>query len=101
MNIIMYNKNSLTHPIIKTIKFSFFKCSSVALLRLGCCAVQDPHEAVAVRVVVYGGGDGLGPAHQDQVEAGVALVHQVPRVLVLVPLREPLEVLRVELVPEG
>ena len=72
----------------------------MSLLRLGCCAVQDPHEAVAVRVVVYGGGDGLGPAHQDQVEAGVALVHQVTGVLVLVPLCEPLEVLRVELVPE-
>ena len=72
----------------------------MSLLRLGCCAVQDPHEAVTVRVVVYGRGDSLGPAHQDQVEAGVALVHQVPRVLVLVPLCEPLEVLRVELVPE-
>ena len=72
----------------------------MTLLCLGGSAVQDPHEAVAVCVVVDWGGDGLGPAHQDQVEAGVALVHQVPRVLVLVPLREPLEVLRVELVPE-
>ena len=83
-----YKQKYLTHSV------------SVSLLSLGSGAVQDPHEAVAIRVVVYGGGDGLGPAHQDQVEAGVALVHQVPRVLVLVPLREPLEVLCIELVPE-
>ena len=51
-------------------------------------------------VIVNGRGHGLGPAHQDQVKLGVPLVHQVPGVLVLIPLDELLEILEVKLVPE-
>ena len=43
-------------------------------------------------------GDGLWPAHQDQVELGVTLMHKVPGVLVLVPLCELLEVIWIKLV---
>ncbi len=35
-------------------------------------ALQDPHEAVGVGVVVDGGHRALRPAHQDQVEVSVS-----------------------------
>ena len=45
-------------------------------------------------------GDRLWPTHQDQVKLGVTLMHQVPCVLVLVPLGKLLEVIGVILVPK-
>jgi len=59
---------------------------------------KNSHETMTVRMIMNSRGDGLWPAHQDQVELGVALMHKVPGVLVLVPLCELLEVIWIKLV---
>jgi len=62
-------------------------------------AAEDPHEAVGVAVVVNRGHGTLRPAHQNEVKIPISLMHEVPCVLVFVPLGELGPVLPIALVP--
>ena len=54
---------------------------------------------MTVCMIMYSRWHRLRPAHQDQVELGIALMDQVPGVFVFVPFWIFLEINRIELVP--